>query len=178
MKYIVLYSSRTGNTKKIAQAMTEVLPEGTPCLLMKEAPVDLSNYDCVCMGFWADKGTANNEAQKYLSRLQNDTVVLFATLGVPPQMPHALKTMAAARALLPKGQEPVGEFHCQGKVDPAVIEMMYKIFPKGHAHGQSAERDALHQMAATHPDANDLANAKAFMLAVRGKLEIRDTEQF
>ena len=43
-------------------------------------------------------------------------------------------------------------FICQGKVDPQVIEMMYKMFPQGHAHGQSAERDARHKVAASHPN--------------------------
>ena len=39
---------------------------------------------------------------------------------------------------------------------------MYKMFPEGHSHGKSAERDARHAQAASHPDENDLANAKAF----------------
>ena len=36
MKTIVLYSTRTGNTKKVAEAIAEALPAGTPCLSVKE----------------------------------------------------------------------------------------------------------------------------------------------
>ena len=40
--------------------------------------------------------------------------------------------------------------------------MMYKIFPEGHPHGRSAERDARHTQAASHPDATDLQHASEF----------------
>ena len=51
MKYMVVYSSRTGNTKKVAEAIVSALPEGTPCVAVAEAPADLSAYDCVFAGF-------------------------------------------------------------------------------------------------------------------------------
>ena len=134
MNSIVIYSSRTGNTKQVAEAIVGVLPEGTPCVPVNEAPADLSQYDLVFMGFWADQGNADKVAQAVLKRIDNEKVALFATLGVPPMMPHAKETMVAATGLLPKGQEPIGTFMCQGKVDPKVIEMMFKIFPDGHPH--------------------------------------------
>lgn len=170
MKSIVIYSSRTGNTKQVAEAIHSVLPEGTPCVSVKEAPTDLSVYDVVFMGFWADQGNADKAAQTVLKRLDAEKVALFATLGVSPMLPHAKGTMIAATGLLPNGQTPVGTFMCQGKVDPKVIEMMYKIFPKGHPHGQSAERDERHRLGASHPDENDLANAVAFAKEVLTKL--------
>ena len=105
-----------------------------------------------------------------IKEITNEKVALFCTLGVPPVSPHAQETIDAAAKLLPNGQVPVGTFKCQGKVDPKVIEMMYKMFPEGHSHGKSAERDARHAQAASHPDENDLANAKAFAEEVVGKL--------
>ncbi len=162
MAYIVVYSSRTGNTKQVAEAIAKALPEGTECVSVKDAPASFADYDGVFMGFWADQGNANKEAQPVIQRIDNKKVVLFATLGVPPMMPHAEKTIVAAAGLLPNGTTPVGMFKCQGKVDPKVIEMMYKIFPEGHPHGRSAERDARHTQAASHPDAADLQHAAEF----------------
>ena len=122
------------------------------------------------MGFWADQGNADKAAQAVLKEITNEKVALFCTLGVPPVSPHAQETVEAAAKLLPNGQTPVGYFKCQGKVDPKIIEMMYKMFPEGHAHGKSPERDARHAQAASHPDENDLANAKAFVEEVVAKL--------
>ena len=130
----------------VAEAIASALPEGTPCVTVKEVPADLASYDVVFMGFWADQGNADKAAQAVIKEITNEKVALFCTLGVPPVSP----------------QTPVGYFKCQGKVDPKVIEMMYKMFPEGHSHGKSAERDARHAQAASHPDENDLANAKAF----------------
>ncbi|WP_295261355.1 flavodoxin family protein, partial [Veillonella sp.] len=100
MNSIVIYSSRTGNTKQVAEAIIGVLPEGTPCVPVNEAPADLSQYDLVFMGFWADQGNADKAAQAVLKRIDNEKVALFATLGVPPMMPHAKETMVAATGLL------------------------------------------------------------------------------
>lgn len=171
MSYIVVYSSRTGNTKKVAEAITAALPEGTHCVPVVEAPESFDAYDGVFLGFWADQGNANKEAQAVIKRLHHKNVALFATFGVPPMMPHAEQTMKAATALLPDGQIPVGVFKCQGKVDPKVIEMMYKIFPEGHPHGRSPEREARHKQAAVHPDETDLQNAATFARDVVAKMK-------
>ena len=69
MKSIVIYSSLTGNTKQVAEAITSVLPSGTPCVSMKELPSDIAFYDLVFAGFWVDKGTANKEARDVLLTL-------------------------------------------------------------------------------------------------------------
>ena len=49
MKSIVIYSSLTGNTKQVAEAITSVLPAGTPCVSMKELPSDLSSLRSLCL---------------------------------------------------------------------------------------------------------------------------------
>ena len=80
-------------------------------------------------------------------------------------------TKEKASELLPNKEALVDGFVCQGKIDPKVIEMMYKMFPPGSAHGQSPERDALHKAAETHPDEQDFANAKEFTKSVLAKLQ-------
>ena len=162
MKSIIIYSSLTGNTKQVAEAIARVLPADTLCVPMSELPSDIASYDLVFAGFWVDKGTANKEARDVLGTLHNPHIALFATAGVPPQMEHAKQSLVNAAACLPEGVVPVDTFICQGKVDPKVIEMMYKMFPKGHSHGQSADRDARHKQAAVHPNEDDCKAARQF----------------
>ena len=152
MKSIILYSSLTGNTKSVAEAMASVMPEGTPCVSVKDAP-------------------ENKEAAKLIETLKNPNVVFFATLGMYADSDHARESIEKASELLPNKEALVDGFVCQGKIDPKVIEMMYKMFPPGSAHGQSPERDALHKAAETHPDEQDFANAKEFTKAVLAKLQ-------
>lgn len=171
MGTIILYSSLTGNTKSVAEAMASVMPEGTPCVPVKEAPANLGDYDTVFVGFWVDRGTANKEAAKLIETLTNKHVVFFATLGMYADSEHARESIEKASGLLPNKESLVDGFVCQGKIDPKVIEMMYKMFPPGSAHGQSPERDALHKAAETHPDEQDFANAKEFAKSVLAKLQ-------
>ena len=127
MSAIILYSSLTGNTKSVAEAMASVMPEGTPCMPVKEAPANLADYDTVFVGFWVDRGTANKEAAKLIETLNNKHVVFFATLGMYADSDHARESIEKASTLLPNKESLVDGFVCQGKIDPTVIEMMYKM---------------------------------------------------
>ena len=162
MKSIILYSSLTGNTKRVAEAMASVMPEGTLCVPVKEAPQNLADYDTVFVGFWVDRGTANKEAAKLIETLTNPNIVFFATLGMYADSDHARESIDKASELLQNKESLVDGFVCQ---------MMYKMFPPGSAHGQSPERDALHKAAETHPDEQDFANAKEFTKSVLAKLQ-------
>lgn len=170
-KYIVLYSSRTGNTKQIAEAISSALPAETPCLLVDDAPTDLAGYDCLFIGFWVDRGTADPQMQQFLGNLKHPSVALFATLGADPQSQHAAESLRNAAALRPCQNPLVNSFICQGKVDPQLIEQMKKMFPAGHPHAVDEKREALHQEAQQHPNEADLAAAKAFAVETIKRLE-------
>lgn len=170
-KYIVLYSSRTGNTKKIAEAVCSALPAGTPCRPVSEAPADLNGYDCLFIGFWVDRGTADQQTQQLLRQLKHPHIALFATLGADPRSQHAADSLCNAAALLPGENPPVHSFICQGQVDPQLIEQMKKMFPPGHPHAVDAKREALHAAAKKHPDEADVAAAKAFAAETVKRLE-------
>ena len=170
MKSIILYSSLTGNTKSVAEAMASVMPEGTPCVPVKDAPENLADYDTVFVGFWVDRGTANKEAAKLIETLKNPNIVFFATLGMYADSEHARESIEKASELLQNKESLVDGFVCQGKIDPKVIEMMYKMFPKGHSHGQSADRDARHKQAAVHPNEEDFKAAQDFAKDILIKL--------
>lgn len=152
---IVYYSSRTGNTEKVAVHLaehfgweTEVLTE-TCC-----APQE----DQLVVGFWIDKGRPDARAEKFLDSLRNKTLALFFTLGADAQGEYA-------RALLGKivheaernGNRVMASYCCQGKVDPRLQARRQQA--------DSGERDdqgrhwADHKEADAHPNANDLAAA-------------------
>ena len=166
MKAIVLYSTRTGNTKKVAEAVTKGLPAGTLCLSVTDAPANIDEYDCVFVGYWVDRGFPDAAAKECISKLTNAHVALFGTLGADPDSEHGSMCIKNANSVVPEGCTIEDSFICQGAVDPKIIAMMYKQFPQGHPHGQSAERDALHARAAKHPDETDLEHATKFATRV------------
>ena len=156
MNILLLYSSKTGNTAKVAAAIGEALAV-TP-VKVEENPSP-EGYDLIIAGFWVDRGTADAKMKAYLEKLTNKRVAIFATLGAEADSEHARKCLENGAALLGEGCEVVGQFICQGKVAEEMIEMMKKMFPEGHPHAMTPERLARIERAASHPDAEDLAAA-------------------
>ena len=98
-----------------------------------------------------------------MKTVKDKKIALFGTLGAYPDSDHARQCMKNARALV-KGNEILGEFLCQGKVDPALIKMMETKMKDDPHHSMSPERRARLEEAAKHPDEKDLADARALFV--------------
>ena len=84
MKSLVLWSSRTGNTKAVAEAIFEALPGEKEIMEEGREGNDLSSYDLVFVGFWGYRRGADPLAQKTLSSLFGKHVAIYATAGTWP----------------------------------------------------------------------------------------------
>ena len=170
MKALVVYSSRTGNTRKIAEAIAAVLP-GCEIHPVESAPAP-EGYDLVAVGYWVDKGMPDAKARAYLENLRGVRAALFGTLGAWPDSEHARDCIRKSEALLKepeRGNTVMGSFICQGKVDPRVVEMMNKV--AADVHPMTPERKARLEEAARHPDDTDRARAKECFLAFAVRAE-------
>lgn len=158
---LIVYDSKTGNTEKVAQALAE--GAGDRCVLSKveDAPA-YENFAVIAAGFWVDKGAPNAKMKKYLGSLHGKKIVLFQTLGADPASDHAVSALVNAGVCLNNDCKVLGTLSVQGAIDPALIAMMRKM-PAGGAHGANAASEARWAAAASHPDADDLARARAFM---------------
>lgn len=159
MKTLLIYSSKTGNTKKVAEAIGEAL-QVTPVPVEENPSPDA--FELIVAGYWVDRGTADRKMKAYLGKISGKKVALFATLGAEPDSDHAAKCLENGAALLGAGSEVVGKFICQGKVAPEMVDMMKKMFPAGHPHAMTPERLARIERAASHPDKEDLLAAQNY----------------
>jgi flavodoxin len=171
MKTLVTYSSLTGNTQKIAEAVSQAI-EHSVLLPLTDNP-DSQNYDLIIAGFWVDKGLPDARTKSFLEKLSGQKVGYFFTLGAYPDSDHAQEVSQAAAEILAKGQNIIlGSYRCQGKVDPVLLEKMKKMLPPDHPHAQmTPERKARLEEAAKHPDNSDLQKARAFALEVWQKAQ-------
>lgn len=158
MKTLVVYSSRTGNTEKVAKAVFEALPGPKQIFPAADAP-DPSGHDFIALGFWVDKGTADAAAAEYFKTVTGKKIALFGTLGAYPDSDHARQCLVNVRKLV-RGNEILGEFLCQGKVDPGLVKMMETKMTEDPHHSMTPERRARIEEAARHPDDKDLADAR------------------
>ena len=86
MKILLTYSSKTGNTKAVAETILKTLPQGTDFFAVSEVK-DLNNYDAVIVGFWIDKGLPNEEALNFMETIKNKKTGYFFTLELIPILP-------------------------------------------------------------------------------------------
>lgn len=160
MKSMVVFSSKTGNTEKVAHAIFNVLPHPKNIFTADEFP-SVDEYDFIALGFWVDKGTADAKARAFFKTVQNKKVALFGTLGAYPDSDHARQCLDQVRYLV-RGNEILGEFLCQGKVDPELIKMMAERMKDDPYHSMTPEREKRLKEAEKHPDEKDLADAALF----------------
>lgn len=169
MKKLVVYSSRTGNTQMIAEAVAEAL---APCELhsIEEAP-DAAAYDFIALGYWVDKGMPDTACQKYMDAVTGKKVALFGTLGVDPSHEHAKDCARKGEEMMrQRGNNVYGTFLSQGKINPAVVKAMKKTAQD--VHPMTPERLARIEAAKNHPNAEDCRRAQeAFAAFIRAANE-------
>ncbi|MDR0338769.1 MAG: flavodoxin family protein [Desulfovibrio sp.] len=167
MKALVVYSSRTGNTRMIAEAVHSAMPEGTAIHPVETAPAP-RGYDFIALGFWVDKGEPDSAMGAYMDTVKGAFVGLFGTLGAWPDSDHARESMQKAVDRV-TGNTVLGTFICQGKVDPKLLAAMAKM--RDNPHPMNEERKARLEEAAKHPDGRDCENARAVFAGIMQKLE-------
>lgn len=167
MKIAIVYSSKTGNTKRIATSIQEIITQAE-LYSVEHAPTP-DEFDVVIMGYWADRGNANKEAIEYMKKITGKKVAVFFTLGAYPDSEHAQDCYDHGIKNFGEGCEVLGGFRCQGAIDPALMEWMKKL-PEGAPHAPNPERVKRWQDAASHPDEQDCENAKIFAKELLTKL--------
>ncbi len=150
MNYLVVYSSKSGNTKKLAEAIYDFLPDGKELKSIAEAP-DPTGYIFVAVGFWVKNGQPDPTTAEYLKKFNEDhQLFLFATHGGALERKEVDLAMQKAKKLARKARI-VGQFSCLGEVGP-------EIPAEAHLQASSPESIAAVESAAGHPDQADIDN--------------------
>lgn len=158
---VILYSSVTGNTRRVAEA----LAASSGDVLLDARHLDsLPDAGVLALGFWVRRGQPDEISQRVWRRLKGRSVFYFGTLGAWPTSAHAQRCREAAERLLREGgNRCLGGFLCQGRVDPHMVALSAH---KG-THPLTEKRRARLAEAARHPDASDCTAAADAWLSAR-----------
>ena len=69
-RYSIIFNSKTGNTRKLADAIHEALPQEN-CDLFGAVEGDVPASETLYIGFWTDKGSADKATAELLAKLKN-----------------------------------------------------------------------------------------------------------
>ena len=146
MSYAIICSSKTGNTKKLAQRAREVLGEKNEC--------STADADLVLLGSWTDKGGLDPALEDALPQLAAKRVFLFGTCGIGGSQAYYDRVLDRFQSALPEGAQVVGRFMCQGQMPPAVRERYVKMSAQDPARFEPMIENF--DRAVGHPDEKDL----------------------
>ncbi len=164
MKTLLVYSSKTGGTKKVADVINERFQATDYVDVVDAKNLNLDSYDLLIVGGWIDKGTMNKEVLEFMNKIKDKKIAFFFTLGAYPTSMHAYHCIERIKTTFEKNNNKcLGHFHCQGAVDPKLIEWMKNNFPSDHPHGPNEDRLNRWEDAAKHPNQEDFNAAKNFV---------------
>ena len=161
MKYAICYASKTGNTKQLAEAIRESLPEED---LLYYGSCDPKAYeaDRIYLGFWCYKADCSEDVVAFLEGLHGKELFLFGTAGFGNVDAYFQNILDRVKRHIPADVTVTDTFMCQGKMPGSVREKYVKM--KETATGSIPNWDEMIEnfdCAVTHPDQADLEHLKA-----------------
>lgn len=115
MKLAITYSTRTNNTKKLADVIHSVLKDNN---IIYFGPIDdkALEADRIFLGFWTDHGICDEKTRNFIKKLDKQEVVLFGTAGLGSSNTYFDKIIQNTRKLFPEKAKFIASFMCQGKM--------------------------------------------------------------
>lgn len=172
-KWLIIYSSVTGNTKQIAKAIYEGFGENIADIFAIQDEFKLENYNNVAVGYWLTRGEPDKMVQELLKKLNNKIVILFQTQGAELNSEHSITAFARAASYLGDNCKVLGTFASQGKINPAILEKRKNI-DKNNPHAPTPRNLERWQKASIHPNEEDISRAKDFVKSMQRKIALRE----
>lgn len=170
MKYAVVFSSKTGNTKRLAEAIRAALGEAE-CIYFGPPDPKALEAPRLYVGFWTDKGTCDMSVVDFLSELHGKKVALFGTCGMGKDSEYMERIGKHVKVWIPEDCTYLGFYMCQGKM-PMDVRRRYETMEKNGVEPEKVKMLlANFDEALLHPDDRDVQNAAAFAKRMMEKAE-------
>lgn len=155
MKYAVIYSSKTGNTAMLAEAIREVFGnENCTFFGMPDTIGEgFEEAELIFAGFWTDKGNCSQDMAEFLNGLSGRKIFLFGTAGFGENQAYFDRILTNVRTHVNNSNDIVGSWMCQGKMPAAVRRRYEQMEDQKKAAQMIANFDA----ALAHPSKEDIA---------------------
>lgn len=155
MSYAIVYSSKTGNTQMLAQAIRQALPLEEGVYFGGPDSAALA-AERLYVGFWTDKGACDPDTSAFLPQVRGKEVFLFGTAGFGGDEAYFQKVLDRVKANLDPSNTLVGSYMCQGKM-PLAVRQRYEQLRL--SPGRQAQADQMldnFDRALSHPSQEDL----------------------
>lgn len=161
MKYAVLFSSHSGNTKAIAEAIRDALKD-EECICFETWQDNVVEADVIFAGSWTDKGNFDETMQEVLQNLHHKKIALFGTAGFGGSSTYFNAIMQRVKASIANDNTILGTFMCQGRM-PSSVRKRYEAMLEKQPDDEKVQAFLENfDQALLHPNEQDMLAAKAF----------------
>lgn len=165
MKYVVLYQSESGNTKKLAEEIFESIDSADKEIWDIDQVNIIPNADVYFVGFGIHNGNCSMDVIECLEVIEGSQYALFMTCGFTPSEKYKQKLMKNLDVWLPEDSELLDVFICQGKITDEQREIMIDSMPE-----KQEQLEEMFRQGEAHPNKGDLHAASDFAEKVQKML--------
>lgn len=163
MKYQIVYSSNTGNTAKVAQALTSVLPAGQYEIVDFAKAQTVLDADVFLVGFGVRRGACPYSLLEWLEQQKGKKILLFATAGLAAFKEYGHKLESLIIPFLPDDCEYLGLYLCPGRISQEGYAYLKSCLADGNDAQSLKKLEDLYDYSQSHPDEQDLQAACRFV---------------
>ena len=154
MTEAIIYDSLSGNTESLAKEIKSIKKNAYYEKINNKLIEELPEYDIYYIGSPIIKGICTDKIKRLLQKIENKKIFLFITTGYKGEDYYELLTRRILE-IIPKSNQILGIFLCQGKMQDAVKERYIKLIQE-HPEDKNLKVSLENfEQAKTHPDEND-----------------------
>lgn len=172
--YALVFSSRTGNTKILAETIKNKLKEEHFCYFGntgQEAEDSIKEASIIFVGFWTDRGTCDESIKEFLRNLKGKNIVLFGTAGFGGSEVYFNEIIGRVKSFIDSSNTIIDSYMCQGKMQNSIKERYEKMLENNPKDEKVKMLIANFKMAMNHPNEDDINRLNQWLLAIKEKLQ-------
>ncbi|NHJ85563.1 MAG: flavodoxin [Asgard group archaeon] len=157
MKILVTYYSRSGNTKKIAEAIYNVIKNQKELLAIEQVK-EVEQYDLLFIGTPIEKhGPVKSVVEFIRDKITDQQIAIFFTHAAAEHMEFVSMYRNKCIQLINNSNKLLGIFNCQGELSEEVADFMIQS-----ENSQLQQFARMRQYTLNQPDAERLIKAQEF----------------
>lgn len=154
MTEAIIYDSLSGNTESLAKEIKSIKKNAYYEKINNKLIEELPEYDIYYIGSPIIKGICTDKIKRLLQKIENKKIFLFITTGYKGEDYYESLTRRILE-IIPKSNQILGIFLCQGKMQDAVKERYIKLIQE-HPEDKNLKVSLENfEQAKPHPDEND-----------------------
>lgn len=166
MRYAVIYQSKSGNTKQVANEIYASIDSVEKEIVDTDQMRSFPEADVYFVGFGIHDSNCGIDIIDILEQTSSAKCAVFVTCGYVPTKGYKEKLERNIEVWIPDDTEYLGMFVCQGKVEKTRQNIMISKMPDAEE-----QLKQMFAMGSCHPDAEDFHNASNFAIKIQQKVE-------